>query len=92
MQDIAQGGKFVVFQYVISIIVLTFMRPSKVHYIKSTENAAKKGLKFTLITAFLGWWGIPWGPIRSVQAIRTNAKGGKDITSEVIARLGQKTS
>ncbi|MCB0720550.1 MAG: hypothetical protein KDD65_19040, partial [Bacteroidetes bacterium] len=25
-------------------------------------------------TAIFGWWGIPWGPIRTIQAIRKNAK------------------
>jgi hypothetical protein len=31
----------------------------------------------------MGWWGIPWGPIRSVQSLWTNLKGGVDVTAEV---------
>lgn len=28
----------------------------------------------TLITLFGGWWGIPWGPVRTIQAFVENAK------------------
>jgi len=31
----------------------------------------------SLKTLLLGWWGIPWGPIYSVQAIFSNLFGGE---------------
>jgi hypothetical protein len=34
----------------------------------------KQNDKATLNTALLGWWGIPWGIIRSVQALQLNSK------------------
>jgi len=37
---------------------------------KANENALTK-------TALLGWWGIPWGFIRSIQAIGHNIKNKK---------------
>ncbi len=46
-----------------------------------------KGLGYTALTFLLGWWGIPWGPIRSVQAMITNFKGG--ITERVVAAMKQ---
>jgi hypothetical protein len=46
-----------------------------------------KGLGWTALTVLLGWWGIPWGPIRTIQCLITNLSGGKDITREVIGSL-----
>lgn len=87
--ELAKGGRFVVYEYVISIIILTFYRSSNVTFIKSDENGMVKGLGFTVLTLFLGWWGIPWGPIRSIQALVTNFKGGKDVTERVVAAMKQ---
>jgi hypothetical protein len=39
--------------------------------------AEKKVLKASMVTWTLGWWGIPWGPIYSIQALWTNMLGGK---------------
>ena len=86
-QEINQGGKFVVYQYCISILVMTFKRSSGIYFIKSEENAVIKGLGFTLLTFLLGWWGIPWGPIYTIQSIIVNFQGGKDVTAEVFAAL-----
>ena len=33
----------------------------------------------SLITLLLGWWGIPWGPIRTVQALYINLRGGQMV-------------
>ena len=85
--ELQKGGKFVVYEYSISIVVLTFFRSSNVTFIKADENAVTKGLGYTMLTFLLGWWGIPWGPIRSVQALITNFKGGKDVTERVVSAM-----
>jgi len=87
--EMAKGGRFVVYEYAISILIMTFYRSSSITFIKADDNAVVKGLGFTLLTFFLGWWGIPWGPIRSVQAMITNFKGGKDVTDRVISAMKQ---
>ena len=87
--EMAKGGRFVVYEYAISILIMTFYRSSSITFIKADDNAVVKGLGFTLLTFFLGWWGIPWGPIRSVQAMITNFKGGKDVTGRVISAMKQ---
>lgn len=86
-QEIQQGGKFVMFQYCISILVLTFKRSSNIYFIRHEENAALKSLPFTLLSLVLGWWGIPWGPIYTVQSVWVNFKGGRDVTSEVLSSM-----
>jgi hypothetical protein len=80
-QQLAQGAKFVVYEYTVSILIMTFRRSSDVHYIRPNESALVKGLPYTLLTLFAGWWGIPWGPIYSVMCLATNLGGGKNVTS-----------
>jgi len=86
-QELQQGGKFVMYQYCISILILTFKRSSNVYFIRFEENAIVKGLPFTLLSLLLGWWGIPWGPIYTIQAVWNNFKGGKDVTKEILASM-----
>ncbi len=83
-RELESGGKFVVYQYTISILVMTFRRSSDVYFIRSGESATVKGLGFTFLSLILGWWGIPWGPIYTIGSIFNNLSGGKDVTSEII--------
>jgi len=84
-QVVSSGGKFIYFAFTISLIVVTFKRTSGVYLIRTGENALAKGIPFTLISFFLGWWGIPWGPKHTIESIRTNIMGGKDVTDEVMS-------
>ena len=86
-QELAKGGKFVVYQYAISIIVMTFRRSSDIYFIKAGESSIKDGLGFSALSFVLGWWGIPWGPIYTIGALVANFGGGKDVTTDVIAAL-----
>ncbi|MEO6232720.1 MAG: hypothetical protein ABJB11_10745 [Ferruginibacter sp.] len=83
-RELSNGGKFVVFQYCFSIIVMTFKRGSDIYFIKADESKVKHSIGYTLITLLFGWWGIPWGPIYSIGALHTNLTGGKDITQDVL--------
>jgi len=87
--ELNKGGKFVIFQYTISILVMTFRRGSDIHFIRYGESAFVKSLPYNLLTFFFGWWGIPWGPIYSIGSFVTNLGGGKDVTNEVIASVKQ---
>ena len=85
--EVQRGGRFVVFQYCVSILVVTFKRPSPVYFIRAGESLVAKGFGFTLLTLVAGWWGVPWGPIYTVQSIYRNLSGGKDVTKEITAAL-----
>ena len=82
-QEMAKGGKFVIFEYAISLLIVTFKRSSDVYFIKAGESTFKYSILFTLVTIVFGWWGIPWGPIYSIGSILTNVSGGKDVTREI---------
>ena len=83
-RELDNGAKFVMYEYCISLILMSTKRTSNIYFIKSGESAAKKGLSFTLLTLILGWWGIPWGPIFTIAAVTTNVMGGKDVTQDVL--------
>lgn len=85
--ELQHGAKFVLFQYCISVIVLTFRRPSDIYFLRQGEGAVKKGLPFTLLSLVAGWWGIPWGPIYTIQCVYNNSRGGKDVTLAVVNSL-----
>ena len=86
LRDSARA-KFVLFQYCISIVILTFRRPSDIYFLRQGENSVVKGLPFTLLSLVAGWWGIPWGPIYTVQSVYNNSRGGKDVTQSVVNSL-----
>lgn len=86
-QAVQDGAKLVVFEYCVSVIVMTFKRGSDVYLIQPGESAVVKGLPFSLISMLAGWWGVPWGPIYTVGAFITNFRGGKDVTSQVLQSL-----
>ncbi|HEY1045864.1 MAG TPA: hypothetical protein VGF79_05455 [Bacteroidia bacterium] len=88
-QMVSQGGKFVVYKFAISIIFMSLRNNSVVYFIKPGESRIKPGIKFALISFFLGWWGIPWGPIYTIGSFINVFKGGEDYTSEIIAEINQ---
>ena len=83
-RELQRGGKFVIFQYCFSVIIMTFKRGSDVYFIRPGESTIKHSIGYTLLTFFVGWWGIPWGPIYTIGSIFTNLTGGKDVTQDVI--------
>lgn len=86
-QEAELGGRFVYYAFTISLIVITFKRTSGVYLLRQGENRMTKGMPFTLLSFLLGWWGIPFGPKYTIESIRTNLKGGKDVTEEVMATV-----
>jgi hypothetical protein len=87
-QNVLRGGKFVMYQYCVSIVVMTYRRSSNIYFVPAGKSSVVRGLGFTVGSLVAGWWGIPWGPIYTVQALWTNLTGGRDVTPEV---LGQTT-
>jgi hypothetical protein len=86
-QAVAQGGRFVFYQYCISVFVMSFKRSSSIHFVPVGQSSTKKGLPFTALSLLVGWWGIPWGPIWTIATVFKNTRGGVDVTAEVLASL-----
>jgi hypothetical protein len=82
-----KGARFVYFSYTLSLLFLTFRRTSGVYLIKRSESVRIKALPFTILSVLFGWWGLPFGPKYTLESIRVNARGGKDVTDEVMATV-----
>lgn len=87
--ELQRGARIVCYNYCVSLLVITFRRSSDAYFIPAGENAVAKGLPWSLLTLVMGWWGIPWGPIFSVQSLVVNFKGGKDLTANFSAAMTQ---
>jgi hypothetical protein len=65
-----------VYRYVVSFIVSTLRKP--LQGIFCAACGRRQALMASAISAVAGWWGFPWGPIYTIEAIFQNAKGGHE--------------
>jgi len=86
---VEDGGRFVFFPYTISIGVATFKRASSIYLVRSGERSIKHSYKHVLTNAVVGWWGIPWGPIYTINCMYHQFSGGRDVTYDVMSHLIQ---
>lgn len=63
------------FQWATSVLIVTWL--STYTGIFCSRCAAKSSLVATLKSVLLGWWALPWGPIRTIESVFSNARGGK---------------
>jgi len=89
--ELQRGAKIVCYNYCVSLLVITFRRSSDAYFIPAGESTVGKGLPWTLLTLVMGWWGIPWGPIFTVQSLIVNFKGGKDLTANFSTAMARTT-
>ena len=83
--ELQGGARFIVYQYCISVLVMSFKRSSNIHFVPAGKSATAKSVPFVLASLLLGWWGIPWGPIWTIGTVAKNLGGGIDVTGEVLS-------
>ena len=71
--------KYVIYRYAISLSIVTFYRASRAYRVSGRSEAILRGIPYSLLSLLLGWWAIPWGPIRTIQALMINLGGGETI-------------
>jgi hypothetical protein len=86
-EELAAGGRFVRYEYCISLLFATLRKPTGLYFLRPEELGLVRGLPFALLSLLLGWWGIPWGVIYTPLTLITNLSGGCDATAEVWAWL-----
>ena len=86
-REAEEGGRFIYYPFTVSFVILTFKRTSGVYLVRSGDRKWSKAYPFILLSLFFGWWGIPFGPKYTIESIRTNLKGGKDVTEEVMSTV-----
>lgn len=67
------------FLLTVSVVFLTLKIPSR-YYVAGRDKVAFTQTTYSLATLLLGWWGIPWGPIYTVQSLAKNISGGYKTT------------
>ena len=87
--ELSKGGRFVIYQYAVSLIVVSFKRSSDIYFVTADRPFTGARLGYSLLTFIAGWWGVPWGPIFTIQSLWTNLSGGRDVTTQVVANASR---
>lgn len=85
-KSINRGYRFITYPYSISLIVGNLNLFSPVYFLNK-EETKKHTLKYNLISSILGWWSIPNGPTNTINSIKTNIRGGVDVTDDIMLNL-----
>jgi len=89
LNEVDRGGRFVVYSYALSFLIVTLRRRSDIHFLRAGEGAIGPSAPYTLVSLLFGWWGIPWGLIYTPAAIFENLSGGVDVTENLAGYLEQ---
>jgi hypothetical protein len=86
-EEVARGGRFIVFQWVISLLFVSYRRNSPIFFVKAGESTVPKALPYIGLSLVLGWWGIPWGFLWTPFSILRNLTGGINVTQSIVPSL-----
>lgn len=64
------------YPYVVSLFVCTLRFESREYLIRSTDARYLRGIPYLFVSLLLGWWGVPWGPIHTWEAVWECLRGG----------------
>lgn len=67
------------FDTAISLLIVSLRIPTR-WYLEGVDRPFLSGLCATFGSLSMGWWGIPWGPIMTLQSLFTNLSGGRTQT------------
>jgi hypothetical protein len=68
---ISMRSEVVTFELTFSVVVASFKVPSQM-FVVGQHRIWPWRIAYTAATLVLGWWGIPWGPIYTVQSLHAN--------------------
>lgn len=86
-QELEQGARFVTFRWCVSLVLVTFQRPTGVLYIAPGKSRLEAGLPYLMTSLLLGWWGLPWGPFHTIGCVWLALRGGQDCTRQIVEDL-----
>ncbi|MDR2980947.1 MAG: hypothetical protein LBV12_01725 [Puniceicoccales bacterium] len=89
-KEIRHGATLVSYTYVISVVFMSFKRSSAVYLVSAGQSPVVFGLPYVALSCLLGWWGIPWGLIWTIQSLACNFSGGEDVTDEWMSATGSR--
>ncbi len=88
VKELGSGAKFVIYQYSISIVILSFKQPSDIYSCDRMRAPLGRGSRSRCSL----WWpaggASPLADFHHRRALWNNLRGGKDVTAEVVNMLG----
>ena len=78
-QPISYATRVRVYHTVLSFLVVTLKLPTGLVLHRSGRDLALRA-GCSLVSLVFGWWGIPWGPIWTVQALAGNLRGTTEFS------------
>lgn len=80
------------YQAALSFLIVTFTIPTR-PYVVGEDQTFTIAATATTLSLLLGWWGIPWGPIYTVQVVGGNLRGGlRETVAERLASVSAFTA
>ncbi|MES2470075.1 MAG: DUF4339 domain-containing protein [Verrucomicrobiota bacterium] len=87
VEMVRAGGRFVIWQFNFSLVVLSFKRSSGIQFLRPGESGAGACFGYSSISALFGWWGFPWGILWTPLCLFRNMMGGQDVTEPILATV-----
>jgi len=85
---VANGYKFIVFQYCVSILfAITLRRFSPAILIKNNDEIREHKKRYNRYSLLFGLWAIPWGIIHTINSLKINNTGGVDVTEDIMVNI-----
>ncbi|MCK4260564.1 MAG: hypothetical protein KAX49_16425 [Halanaerobiales bacterium] len=70
--------ELVQYQACLSFLIISVKVKSK-FFVKESHFTLSINVVYSLIALIIGWWGLPWGLIYTIQALANNITGGKRL-------------
>lgn len=88
-QKILNGYRFKTYQYCLSPFALAQRRFSPAYLVTDALPNQYTGVRimYNILSLIFGWWSIPYGPIRTIESIILNNRGGLDVTEDILLNI-----
>jgi hypothetical protein len=77
--SISRETQLTAYCWVLSVVTLSMKSPGKWN-IKGTARDKLSRVVSTIFNLVFGWWGIPWGPVFTIQSLLINLAGRWQIS------------
>ncbi len=78
-QPLSYATRLRVYHTALSFLIVSFKLPSGI-VVVGGPSARRTHAACSLVSLLLGWWGLPWGPIFTVQVLINNLRGHREFT------------
>ena len=78
-QRVGLDAELVRFDVCVSLLVITWRERSG-FIMRHQDSWIAASFIYSGVTFLFGWWGLPWGPVRTVAALTRNIRGGERVT------------